>query len=113
MEILSLKTNADVLAALKNGEVKEYAREIRPNTQAKYCEMDEEGYVKDIDGVLQARKYDVVKFSYKHDSIAFAIDSAHIELFEDENHELITYEEKGEEYIAAQVVYKLGKVVAL
>ena len=113
MDILKLTTKPQTLEALKSGVLKEYAREIRPNTQKKYCEMDEEGYVKDIDGVLQPRKYDVVQFSCGHESCAFRIENAHIELFEDEDGNLITYEEGGEEYISAQVVYALGERITL
>ena len=113
MEILKLTTKSQTLEALKEGNVKEYAREIRPNTQKKYCQLDEEGYVVDIDGVLQPRHYDVVQFSAGHESCAFKIDKAEIELFEDENHELVVYHEAGEEYIAAQVVYYLGDRITL
>ena len=108
MDILKLTTTQRTFAALKDGMIKDYAREIRPNTMAKYCELDEEGYCKDVDGILQPRKYDVIKFTCGHESVAFRIDKAQIELFEDENKELITYTEGGEEYIAAQVVYFLG-----
>ena len=111
MEIIKLTTKPQTLEAIRQGEIKEYAREIRPNTQAKYCELDEEGYVKDIDGVLQPRKYDVVKFTAGHESYACKIEKAWIELFEDDNHELIVYTEGGEEYIAAQIVYRLGEEV--
>ena len=113
MEVLKLKTKQQTLDAIKAGEIQEYAREIRPNTQEKYCEMDEDGYVKDIDGVLQPRKYDAVQFACGHETYACNIDEAYIELFEDDNGELITYEENGEEYIAAQVVYVLGERIVL
>lgn len=113
MEILKLTTKPDTMIALQEGQLNEYAREIRPNTQKKYCEMDEDGYVKDIDGVLQARHYDVVRFVCGHESCAFKIEDAKIELFEDEHGELISYEENGEEYLAAQVVYFLGEKVVL
>lgn len=111
MEIIKLTTKPQTLEAIRRGEIKEYTREIRPNTQAKYCELDEEGYVKDIDGVLQPRKYDVAKFSAGYGSYSCKIEKAWIELFEDDNHELVTYMEKGEEYIAAQIVYLLGDEV--
>ena len=113
MEILKMTTKQDTLDALKEGVIKEYAREIRPNTMAKYCELDEEGYCVDIEGVLQPRHYDVVQFNCWHESCAFKIDSAQIELFEDENENLITYIENNEEYIAAQVVYYLGDKVKI
>lgn len=113
MEILRLTTKPQTLEALRDGGIKEYAREIRPNTQKKYCQLDEDGYVVDIDGVLQPRHYDVVQFSAGHESCAFKIEKAEIELFEDENGELITYTENEEEYIAAQVVYYLGDRITL
>lgn len=99
--------------ALREGMISEYAREIRPKTMKKYCQLDEEGYVVDIDGVLQARHYDVAQFTSVHESIAFKIEDAQIELFEDEHGELITYMEDGEEYIAAQIVYFLGDKIAV
>ena len=113
MEILKLTTKPQTLEAIRNGHLTEYAREIRPNTQAKYCELDEDGYVKDIDGVLQPRHYDIVQFSAGHETYTCKIEDIWIELFEDENGELIVYEENGEEYIAAQVVYALGDKILL
>lgn len=113
MEILKLTTKQNTLDAIKSGEVREYAREIRPNTQKKYCEMDDEGYVKDIDGVLQPRHYDMVQFKAGHETCTCKIEDAWIELLEDESGELVTYIENDEEYIAAQVVYELGDKVTL
>lgn len=109
MNIVKLSVKQSTLDAIRHGEIKEYTREIRPNTQEKYCELDEEGYVKDIDGVLQPRKYDAVQFACGHETYTCKIEKSWIELFEDENHELIVYEENGEEYYAAQVVYSLGE----
>ena len=39
------------------------------------------------------------------------VEGAEIELFVDENNEFIEYEEKGEIYTAAQVVYDLGRIL--
>lgn len=113
MDIIKMTVKPNTLEAIKEGFLKEYAREIRPNTQKKYCDLDEEGYVKDIDGVLQPRKYDVVQFENKHEKCAFKIEESWIELLEDENGELVTYEENGEEYYAAQIVYKIGEKVVI
>ena len=108
MDIIKLSVKQPTLDAIRRGEIEKYTREIRPNTQAKYCDLDEEGYVKDIDGVLQPKHYDAVQFSCGHETFTCKIEKSWIELFEDENHELITYTENGEEYYAAQVVYSLG-----
>lgn len=113
MEILQLNTRPQTLDVIRKGDIKEYAREIRPKTQEKYCEIDEDGYVKDIDGVLQPRHYDAVKFVCGHESYTCKIEKAWIELFENENHEFIIYTENNEEYLAAQVVYLLGERITL
>lgn len=111
MEIIELTTKKDTFGQLIGGEVREYAREIRPKTMSKYCELDEDGYVREVDGILQPRKYDAVRFKCGESSVTFSIAKAQIELFEDEDHELITYEENGEEYIASQIVYFLGTII--
>ncbi|MBP1615970.1 MAG: hypothetical protein H6Q13_3418 [Bacteroidetes bacterium] len=116
MNILTLSIKQKFFDEILAGKKKQEFREIRPNSQKKYCELDEEGYVKEVDGVLQPRKYDAIKFltgEYKgtRPYAIVEVTGAKIELFEDENHELITYQYQGEEYVAAQVVYDLGKVI--
>lgn len=88
MEILTLiikqKYFDEILAGTKTQEF----REIRPNTQKKYCELDEEGYCKEEDGILIPRKYDAIRFyvGYNKDraSALVEVKDARIELFEDE-----------------------------
>ena len=108
MEVIRLKTNQGVLNAIRSGKADCFMREIRPETNALFCELDEEGYVKDIDGVLQPRQYNALKLSTEQDSCIFSIEKAVIELFEDRYGKLITYEVGGEEYIKAQIVYYLN-----
>lgn len=116
MEILTLSIKQKFFDEILAGTKKQEFREIRPNSQSKYCELDEEGYVKEIEGVLLPRKYDAIKFltgeyKGKRPFIVVEVKNAKIELFEDENHELVTYTYQGEQYIAAQVVYDLGQVL--
>ncbi|MDD3238632.1 MAG: hypothetical protein PHW47_00815 [Lachnospira sp.] len=116
MEILTLSIKQKFFDEILAGTKKQEFREIRPNSQSKYCELDEDGYVKEIEGVLQPRKYDAIKFltgeyKGKRPFIVVEVKDAKIELFEDENHELVTYTYQGEQYIAAQVVYDLGEVL--
>ena len=108
MEVISLETNQRVVNAIRSGKVNYFIREIRPETNALFCELDEEGYVKDVDGVLQPRQYKALKLSNGQDSYIFSIEKAVIELFEDRNGKLITYEVDGKEYIKAQIVYYLN-----
>ena len=110
MDIIKLTVRPGTFEEIING-LEEYSREIRPETQDRYCEMDNEGYVKDIDGVLQPRKYDVIQFVCFKETYTCWVNDARIELFDDKNGKLITYMENGEEYIAAQIVYVLGREI--
>lgn len=116
MEILTLSIKQKFFNEILAGEKKKEYREIRPNSQAKYCDLDEEGFCKEIDGVLQARKYDAIKFltgeyKGKRPYAIVEVEKAEIELLENEKGEIIEYEHEGELFMAAQVVYSLGKVI--
>lgn len=108
MKVIQLETNQRVLNAIRCGKTNCFVREIRPETNAVFCDLDDEGYVKDIDGVLQPRQYNALKLSTEQDTCIFSIEKAVIELFEDRYGKLITYEVGGEEYIKAQIVYYLN-----
>ena len=115
MEILNLIIKQKFFNEIIAGTKKQEFREIRPSSQNKYCELDEEGFCKEIDGILQPRKYDAIRFyvGYKkdRDSALVKVEGASIELFEDENHNLIEYTHEGEVYLAAQIVYDLGEIL--
>lgn len=115
MEILTLIIKKKFLDDILSGEKNQEFREIRPTTQKKYCQLDADGYCVEKDGVLQPRHYDAIQFfvGYNKDraSALVEVKDAKIELFEDENHNLIEYTYQGETYLAAQVVYDLGKVL--
>ncbi|MEL5895911.1 ASCH domain-containing protein [Bacteroides sp. GD17] len=115
MEILTLIIKQKFFDEIIKGTKKQEFREIRPNSQAKYCELDNEGFCKEVDGVLQPRKYDAIRFfvGYNKDraSALVKVEGAKIELFEDEDGNLIEYKDKGESYLAAQVVYDLGEII--
>lgn len=106
-DVISLKTNQMIFNDIKSKKVNIYTQEIRPETNSLFCELDDEGYVKEIDGILQPRQYNKLSLSTDKESCIFNIKESRIELFEDENGELITYEENGVEYIKAQIVYYL------
>ena len=115
MEILTLIIKQKFFDEILSGKKTHEFREIRPTTQKKYCQLDADGYCVEKDGVLQPKHYDAIRFyvGYNKDraSALVEVKDARIELFEDENHNLIEYEYNGEPYLAAQVVYDLGKVL--
>lgn len=115
MEILTLIIKQKFFDEILSGKKKQEFREIRPNTQEKYCQLDADGYCVEKDGELQPKHYDAIRFfvGYNKDraSALVEVKGAKIELFEDENHNLIEYRYQGETYLAAQVVYGLGRVI--
>ena len=115
MDILTLIIKQRFFDEIIAGKKKQEFREIRPNTQGKYCQLDAEGYCIEKDGVILPRHYDAIQFyvGYNKDraSALVKVTGAKIELFEDENHNLIEYTYKGDTYLAAQIVYDLGDVI--
>jgi hypothetical protein len=77
--------------------------------------LDEEGFCKEVDGIFIPRKYDAIRFYVGYNknraSALVEVKDANIELFVDENDEFIVQMQDGVEYLMAQVVYDLGKVL--
>lgn len=115
MKILSLIIKKKFFDKIISGEKKKEYREITPRTEKRYCELGEDGFCKEIDGVFIPRHYDAIRFNvgYNKDreSALVKVNGAEIFLIEDENHEIITYDYNGETCMAAQVVYDLGEIL--
>lgn len=116
MKVLTLSIKQKFFDEIIKGAKTQEFREIRPNSQSKYCDLDEDGFCKEVDGILQPRKYDAIKFltgeyKGKRPFAIVEVKEANIELFVDEDGNFIEYEYQGEMYTAAQVVYNLGKVI--
>lgn len=92
-------------------------REIRPSSQKKYCQVDEEGncVYDEEKGIFLPRDYDAIRFyvGYNKDrqTALVEVKGSEIVLFTDENGEFVELEEKGEPYLAAVVVYSLGAIL--
>ena len=117
--IIKQKYYDEILAGTKN---KEY-REIRPTTAKKYikyiCDGKEyhnpDDLPEEVDVEIAPIHYDAIRFfvGYSKDraSALVEVKGATVEFFVDENGEEIVYEYNGEEYVAAQIVYDLGRVI--
>ena len=116
METLTLKIRQQYFDEILAGTKTQEFREIRPSSLSKYCELDEDGFCVERDGIIIPRHYDRIKFltgaySGKRPYAIVEVKQADIELFVDENDEFIILNQGGVEYYAAQVVYTLGKVI--
>ena len=103
-----------ILAGTKTIET----REIRPNNMAKYCQVDEEGFAVENDNGIEPAVYSTITFltgaySGKRPKMIVKVKSAKILLLEDEDtHELIILkDDKGEDYFAAVIEFKLGEII--
>lgn len=117
MKVLNLIIKQIYFDAIIAGEKKQEFREIRPSSEAKYCELDEEGFAKydEEKGIFVPKKYDAIRFfvGYKKDraSALVKVNDANIELFVDEEGKFIELEQNGETYWASQIVYDLGEII--
>lgn len=113
MKILTLQIKRQYLDEILSGEKTEEFREIRPKNAKKYIE-----YFTDKNGEEDVKpvKYDAIQFfnGYASDrpEVLIKVKKAEIEYIVDENDNFIEYEENGEMYLTAQMVYSLGKIIS-
>ena len=114
MKILTLQIKKNYLDEILSGEKTEEFREIRPKNSKKYIE-----YFTAEDGEEDVRplKYDAIQFfnGYAKDraEAVVKIEDAEIEYIIDEDGNYIEFEENGETFITAQMVYLLGEVISI
>lgn len=124
MKILTLSIKQKHFDEILAGKKTHEYREIRPTNAKKYItylcggkeykvdeELPEEGEVD-----LKPIKYDAIKFltgeyKGKRPYIIVEVKREEVAILTDENGEDIVYEYNGEEYLAAQIDYTLGKVL--
>lgn len=113
MKTLTLQIKKEFLDQILSGKKKEEFREIKPNNSKKYIE-----YFTADDGEedVKPKKVDHIQFfnGYKADraEVIIEVKTAEIEYIVDEDGEFVEYEENGELYLTAQIVYSLGKIVS-
>ena len=112
MKTLTLQIKREFLDKILSGEKKEEFREIRPKNSKKYIEYF---IAKDGEEDVKPVKYDAIQFlnGYAKDrpEALVKVKKAEIEYIVDKNGDLVEYEENGEIYLMAQMVYTLSKVI--
>lgn len=124
MNILTLSIKQKYFDEILAGKKTHEYREIRPTNAKKYitylcggkeypadAELPEEGEVE-----LKPIKYDAIKlltgaYTGKRPYIIIEVKNAEAVILTDENGNDIVYEHQGEEYLAAQMDYTLGKIL--
>lgn len=125
MKILILSIKQTFFDQILSGEKTEEFREVRPSNATKYIVYrDDSGEVytnannipEDVEVDAEPIQYDAIKFltgEYKgtRPSMIVRVEKSELQLLEDEDGELIAYQENGEEYVAAQMCYSLGEII--
>lgn len=128
MKILTLSIKQKFFDEILAGKKTQEFREIRPTNSKKYIlyELNGKKYSnpdeipsdEEEKGELNIEpiEYDAIKFltgeyKGKRPYAIVQVKGANVELFCDEEGNDVTYEYNGETYIAAQIVYDLGKVI--
>ncbi len=113
MKLLTLQIKREHLDGIIAGTKPEEYREIRPKNAKKFIE-----YFTAEDGEedVRPRKYDGIKFlnGYATDrpEVIITYNNAEIVYIVDEHGNFIEYEENGEFYLKAQMVYAVSEVVS-
>lgn len=128
MRILTLSIKQKFFDEILAGKKTQEFREIRPTNSKKYIlyELNGKKYSNpdeipsDEEEIgelnIEPVEYDAIKFltgeyKGKRPYAIVQVKGANVELFCDEEGNDVTYEYNGETYIAAQIVYDLGKVI--
>jgi len=124
MKTLTLSIKQKYFDEILSGKKTHEYREIRPTNAKRYikyvcggkeydadAELPEEGEIE-----LKPIKYDAIKlltgaYSGKRPYIIVGVKKAEVVIFTDDNGEDIVYTYNGEEYLAAQMDYTLGKIL--
>src|SRR5690606_39252119 len=109
MKSLQLIIKKNYLEDILDGSKKEETREIRPNTASKYCDLDKDGNFK------QLKKFDSLilhgGYNKNRPTVEVEVLGEVLEVLQDPDGKDIVYEHEGEEYLACNVVYELGKIL--
>ena len=125
MEILTLSIKQIYFDEIRSGQKKDEYREIRPNNAGRYIRYIADGQVyhrgedipeSTIDVIVEPRKYDAIKFltgaySGVRPSMLVELLHAEVQIFTDEEDNNIICEFEGKPYLAAQIVYQLGRII--
>ena len=124
MKVLTLSIKQKYFDQILAGEKKVETREIRPTNAKRYINYECGGVMYDADADLPESgeinivpiQYDAIKlltgaYTGKRPYALVECKGANVYLLTDEKGNDITYQYKGEEYIASQIEYHLGKVI--
>lgn len=112
-KILKLKVNRETFKEIVSGQMKSFTKEITPKNLSMFFITEDKGAVKEINGVPQLRRYDVIQFINKDDSYTCKINNADVVYLDEEYGNQILYTESEEELdiTDCSMTYNLGEEI--
>lgn len=117
-KVITLILKQKYLNAILSGRKVQEFREVRPSTYNRLILHDAEGFdIEDENGMAQPIRYDAILFYVGYhkdrDSALVEVKDAFVQLFTDEDGNIIEWQaEDGAYWQASQVVFNLGKILA-
>lgn len=117
LKVLNLIIRQKYFDAIMAGRKVQEFRDVKPTTIKKLLQLDDEGYeIEDEVGNAQPIKYDAIRFFVGYapdrDTALVEVTDAYCEIFVDEDDKPIEWtDEKGDVWVAEQVVFNLGKIL--
>jgi len=109
--VITFSVNKDTFNDIVSGRQTVFEKEILPKKLGLYCLLNEDGSMKERNGIVQLRKYDAIKFVNKMGTYTCKLEDADIEFVVVEDVEPIIYKKKVDDYDTMNVVYYLGKEI--
>lgn len=112
--IITFRVSKEIFNDIVSGRQRTFEKEITLGKEGLYCLMNEDGTMKEINGIVQIRKYDAVQFINKIGTYTCKIENADVVFSEvGESDPIKSYNTKivdGEYYDfeSASIVYYLG-----
>jgi hypothetical protein len=112
VNVLKFKVSKDVFKDIVSGEKTFYQKEITQKSLGTFFVLNEDGTVKEINGIPQLRRYDAIQFINKDDSYTCQINNADVMYFDSEYGNYMLYTELEEDarvdYTECFMEYALG-----
>ena len=111
MKTIKLALRPKAFEKVLTGEKTQEVREIRPNNESKYIQLDGVYAVTNEAGNSLPVEYDAIEFVCGDKSVLVSVKEAYTEIMVDEHGVPLSYEYEGEPYYMERIVYELGEII--
>ena len=113
MKTVKLGVKPAIIDRILEGKPTTLKREIRPQNEKKFIQLDEEGCaVCDEAGNAVPVQYDAVECACFNRNVLVSIKESYTELLVDDEGNVLFYEVDGEPYYMENIVYELGEIIS-